>query len=138
MLFAPQKLCNSRRGVRRTFKKKSRVFLDYLKRQLDARLPAECSPQNFILRDDLLQHSLQPRNIQMSFDGDNALSDLRHAAFVNPTLTTVHLPLYEVGALACERMVERAHGKIDRVAEKLPTHLVVRESTAMAGNGAPA
>jgi LacI family transcriptional regulator len=58
--------------------------------------------------------------------------DLRHAAFVNPTLTTVHLPLYEVGALACERMIERAHGKIDRVAEKLPTHLVVRESTAMA------
>jgi DNA-binding LacI/PurR family transcriptional regulator len=62
--------------------------------------------------------------------------DLRHAAFVNPTLTTVHLPLYEVGALACERMVERVHGKLDRVAEKLPTHLVVRESTAMsAANG---
>ena len=47
-------------------------------------------------------------------------------------LTTVHLPLYEVGALACERMVERVHGKIDKVAETLPTHLVVRESTAMA------
>jgi DNA-binding LacI/PurR family transcriptional regulator len=58
--------------------------------------------------------------------------DLRHAAFVNPTLTTVHLPLYEVGALACERMIERVHGKLERVAEKLPTHLVVRESTAMA------
>jgi DNA-binding LacI/PurR family transcriptional regulator len=57
--------------------------------------------------------------------------DLRHAAFVNPTLTTVHLPLYEVGALACERMVERVHNKIDRVAEKLPTHLIVRESTSM-------
>jgi LacI family transcriptional regulator len=60
--------------------------------------------------------------------------DLRHAAFVNPTLTTVHLPLYEVGALACERMVERVHGKVDKVAETLPTHLVVRESTAMAPN----
>ena len=58
--------------------------------------------------------------------------DLRHAAFVTPTLTTVHLPLYEVGALACERLIERAHGKTDRVVEKLPTHLVVRESTAMA------
>ena len=58
--------------------------------------------------------------------------DLRHAAFVNPTLTTVHLPLYEVGVLACERMVERVHGKIDKVAETLQTHLVVRESTAMA------
>jgi DNA-binding LacI/PurR family transcriptional regulator len=58
--------------------------------------------------------------------------DLRHAAFVTPTLTTVHLPLYEVGALACERLIERAHGKTDRVTEKLPTHLIVRESTAMA------
>jgi LacI family transcriptional regulator len=63
--------------------------------------------------------------------------DLRHAAFVNPTLTTVHLPLYEVGVLACERMVERVHGKVDKVAETLPTHLVVRESTAMAPTNAP-
>ena len=61
-----------------------------------------------------------------------AYDNLRHAAFVTPTLTTVHLPLYEVGALACERLIERAHGKTDRVAEKLPTHLMVRESTAMA------
>jgi LacI family transcriptional regulator len=66
---------------------------------------------------------------QMSVVG---FDDLRHAAFVNPTLTTVHLPLYEVGALACERMIERVHGKVDHVAEKLPTHLVVRESTGMA------
>jgi len=57
--------------------------------------------------------------------------DLRHAAFVTPTLTTVHLPLYEVGALACERMIERAHGRTERVAERLPTHLIVRESTGM-------
>jgi DNA-binding LacI/PurR family transcriptional regulator len=66
--------------------------------------------------------------------------DLRHAAFVTPTLTTVHLPLYEVGALACERLIERAHGKGERVAEKLPTHLVVRESTGMVntGTGVPA
>lgn len=62
--------------------------------------------------------------------------DLRHAAFVNPTLTTVHLPLYEVGALACERMIERVHGNVERVAEKMPTHLVMRESTAMAPSGA--
>jgi LacI family transcriptional regulator len=57
--------------------------------------------------------------------------DLRHAAFVTPTLTTVHLPLYEVGALACERLIERAHGRTERIAERLPTHLIVRESTRM-------
>src|SRR5215207_11174772 len=66
--------------------------------------------------------------------------DLRHAAFVTPTLTTVHLPLYEVGALACERLIERAHGKSERVAERLPTHLIVRESTRMVNTstGVPA
>ena len=58
--------------------------------------------------------------------------DMHHAAFVNPSLTTVHLPLYQVGALACERLIERVHGKVERVAERLPSHLVVRDSTAMA------
>lgn len=58
--------------------------------------------------------------------------DLQQSAYVRPALTTVHLPLYEVGSLACERLIERIHGKTDRVAETLKTHLVVRESTAMA------
>lgn len=58
--------------------------------------------------------------------------DLRHSAFVNPALTTVHLPLYQVGMLACERMIERIRGRSEPVAETLSTHLVVRESTAMA------
>ena len=67
--------------------------------------------------------------------------DLKHAGFITPSLTTVHLPLYEVGVLACERLIERVHGNADRVAETLPTHLVVRESTALAktvSNGEPA
>ncbi len=58
--------------------------------------------------------------------------DLRHAAFVNPTLTTIHLPLYEVGSMAMERLVERIHGRAEPVREILPTHLVVRNSTALA------
>jgi LacI family transcriptional regulator len=58
--------------------------------------------------------------------------DLRHAAFVNPSLTTVHLPLYQVGSLATDRLIERIHGRREPVAEQLNTHLVVRDSTAMA------
>ncbi len=58
--------------------------------------------------------------------------DLQHAAFVNPTLTTIHLPLYEVGAMSLERLIERIHGRAEPVNETLPTHLVVRNSTAMA------
>ena len=58
--------------------------------------------------------------------------NMQHAAFVTPSLTTVHLPLYQVGALACERLIDRIRGRVERVAEVLPTHLVVRNSTAMA------
>ncbi|QQE12966.1 LacI family DNA-binding transcriptional regulator [Planctomycetota bacterium] len=63
--------------------------------------------------------------------------DIQYTAFVNPTLTTVHLPLYELGVLACERLVERIRGKSERVREVLPTHLVLRESTSLAASYAP-
>jgi hypothetical protein len=36
-----------------------------------------------------------------------------------------------VGALAVERLLDRVHGRAERVAESLATHLVVRNSTAM-------
>jgi DNA-binding LacI/PurR family transcriptional regulator len=76
--------------------------------------------------------------------------DISHTAYVHPSLTTVHVPLYQLGALACERLIERVRGtgtgaggggagggggggsKSDPVNDTLPTHLVVRDSTAMA------
>ena len=57
--------------------------------------------------------------------------DIQQMAFVNPSLTTVHLPLYEVGARACELLVQRVRGKTDRIAERLATHLVLRDSTSI-------
>ena len=62
--------------------------------------------------------------------------DLQQSAYVRPALSTIHLPLYETGSIACERLIERIHGKIDRVCETLPTHLVLRESTAIVRNEA--
>ena len=64
--------------------------------------------------------------------------DIRHTAYMNPALTTVHLPLYDCGARSCERLIERVRGRVDAVAETLPTHLVLRESTAMAKHGGAA
>jgi len=58
--------------------------------------------------------------------------DITHTAFVNPALTTVHLPLYEVGDRACARLIERVRGKTEHVSETLNTHLVIRESTGLA------
>ena len=58
--------------------------------------------------------------------------DIEHAAFVKPALTTVHLPLYEAGALACEKLINRINGNNEPIRAVLPTHLVVRNSTGMA------
>jgi LacI family transcriptional regulator len=78
-------------------------------------------------------HYLTRRGVRVPQDVSVVgFDDMQHAAFINPSLTTVHLPLYQAGALACERLVERVHGKVERVAERLPSHLVVRDSTAMA------
>ncbi|HVM59629.1 MAG TPA: LacI family DNA-binding transcriptional regulator [Verrucomicrobiae bacterium] len=54
--------------------------------------------------------------------------DIPQASFSIPGLTTVRQPLYEIGRMACERMVDLIHGKINRVREVLPVHLTVRES----------
>jgi len=57
--------------------------------------------------------------------------NIQYAAFVNPALTTIDTPLYDVGMLACERLIERVRGRTEPVAEVLPTHLVLRQSTAI-------
>jgi DNA-binding LacI/PurR family transcriptional regulator len=57
--------------------------------------------------------------------------DIQQMAFVNPSLTTVHLPLYEVGARACEMLVQRIRGKTQKVSERMPAHLVLRDSTSI-------
>jgi LacI family transcriptional regulator len=54
--------------------------------------------------------------------------DIPQASFAIPGLTTVHQPLYEIGKLACERMVELIHGKTSRVQEVIPIYLTIRES----------
>ena len=78
-------------------------------------------------------HLLHRRSVRVPEDVSLiGFDDLPQAAFVRPSLTTIHLPLYEVGRLACRRLVERVQGKLPAVAETLGTHLVVRDSTAMA------
>ncbi|XAM01638.1 substrate-binding domain-containing protein [Phycisphaeraceae bacterium D3-23] len=50
---------------------------------------------------------------------------------MNPTLTTINTPLYDAGAIACERLIDRIHGSKEPVGEQLATHLVLRQSTAI-------
>jgi LacI family transcriptional regulator len=58
--------------------------------------------------------------------------NIQYSAYINPALTTVNTPLYDVGTLACERLVDRIRGRKRPVSELLPTHLVLRDSTSMA------
>jgi LacI family transcriptional regulator len=59
--------------------------------------------------------------------------NLRHAAFLNPALTTVQLPLQQVGARACQRLIERINGQRQMAtSDYLPTHLILRSSSAIA------
>ncbi|MEM8494917.1 MAG: LacI family DNA-binding transcriptional regulator [Planctomycetota bacterium] len=76
---------------------------------------------------------LVPRDISVvGFDG------IAHGAYVNPSLTTVHLPLHEAGAQACERLINRIRADETGPASAttpprtLPTHLVLRGSTGLA------
>jgi len=81
-------------------------------------------------------YSLTRRGLRVPEDVSvTGFDDISHTAYVNPALTTVHVPLYEVGALACERLIERIRGRTDQVSDVLPTHLVVRDSTALARRG---
>lgn len=57
--------------------------------------------------------------------------NIQYAAFVTPGLTTVNTPLYDIGMLACEKLVDRIRGRKEPVAEVLPTHLVLRQSTSI-------
>lgn len=70
----------------------------------------------------------------LSVPGDLSIvgsDNIQYAAFVNPALTTVNTPLYDAGMLACERLIERIRGRKEPVAEVLPTHLVLRQSTGI-------
>lgn len=81
-------------------------------------------------------HLLDRRGIKVPADiSVVGFDDLQHAAFVIPSLTTIHLPLYEVGRRAFSELVDRIQNKKPRVAATLRTHLVVRDSTAMARGG---
>lgn len=78
-------------------------------------------------------HLLDRRGIRVPADiSVVGFDDLQHAAFVVPSLTTIHLPLYEVGRQAFGALMARIQNKSPAVAATLRTHLVVRDSTAMA------
>jgi LacI family transcriptional regulator len=59
--------------------------------------------------------------------------DPKSASLLNPSLTTIHQPLEDMGARAYQRIVQLIHGRTPSTTlELLPTSLIVRESTGIA------
>ncbi|MFI5262211.1 MAG: LacI family DNA-binding transcriptional regulator [Candidatus Limnocylindrales bacterium] len=56
--------------------------------------------------------------------------DVPLAAFIDPPLTTIHLPAFELGATAGQVLIERVRGGAVPAQTTLATNLVVRASTA--------
>jgi len=54
--------------------------------------------------------------------------DIPQAPYITPSLTTVRMPLYELGMRACERLVQLIRGQIDRCREVMPVELIHRSS----------
>ncbi len=55
--------------------------------------------------------------------------DIPTAAFTNPTLSTVHQPIFKKGTTAAELLVNAISGKEKQQKILLPTELILREST---------
>jgi DNA-binding LacI/PurR family transcriptional regulator len=60
------------------------------------------------------------------------VDDIPQAKFTVPGLTTIRHDLYQLGQLACERLIDLFQGKSTVVHELLPAQLIVRESTGRA------
>jgi LacI family transcriptional regulator len=64
-------------------------------------------------------------------------NDMPLSGFLNPPLTTVAIPQYEIGVAAAELVLSRISGAAEPQARLLPTELVTRESTAPPGGVRP-
>jgi DNA-binding LacI/PurR family transcriptional regulator len=72
----------------------------------------------------------------LSIPGDISVcgfDDIRHAADVVPSLSTVHVPIRSIGTIAVHRILQAISGKRDLIRRILiPTSLVIRDSIACA------
>ncbi len=94
-------------------------------------------PTAIVCGNDLLalgaMHQLQLQGLKVPDDVAVAgFNDFSFSAFVNPPLTTVRIPGYEIGRIAANRLIEYLEGTLDPATERrvvLPVELVLRGST---------
>lgn len=95
-------------------------------------------PTAFFATDDLLAWGAVQAAAELGLEVPGDLSvvgfnDDPLSAYVNPPLTTIRVPIFELGRVAARLLLERLHDPTTPVQHVLvPTHLVVRGSTAPA------
>lgn len=73
------------------------------------------------------------KSARVSVPGDVSVigcDDIHHGAFIDPKLTTIHTPLYELGQRACECLIDLIDGTSDSVREVHPVSLTLRNSVS--------
>jgi LacI family transcriptional regulator len=65
-----------------------------------------------------------------------SFNDNDFSAFLHPPLTTVHVPIREIGEQAGQLLLAQLRGEPAAAAEALPVHMVVRDSTGARGTTA--
>jgi LacI family transcriptional regulator len=56
------------------------------------------------------------------------------AAYLDPPLTTIHLPAFDLGVAAGRAILERSSGRPVKARTLLPTELIIRASTSPRAN----
>ena len=59
----------------------------------------------------------------------SGFNDFDFSAFVEPALTTVSLPVYEMGRAAAEVVIDRLEGKETPESRSFPVEVLLRDST---------
>lgn len=106
----------------------------------DQLLALEARPTAIIGGNDLMAigaiNRLQQRGLQVGQDiAVGGFDDIPLAAYVNPALTTIHQPIYDIGRKTCVMLIDIINGRLPSNTHVLLTPtLVVRDSS---GRGLP-
>ncbi len=98
-------------------------------------------PTAIVCSNDLMAigaiNRIQSRGLRAGLDiAIGGFDDIPLSAYVNPPLTTLHQPIYEIGRRACSMLIDIINGRMPDVLNVLLTpSLVVRASSGSAING---
>jgi LacI family transcriptional regulator len=108
---------------------------------VESLIELEPRPTAIVCSNDLMAigaiNRIQSRGLRAGLDiAIGGFDDIPLSAYVNPPLTTLHQPIYEIGRRACSMLIDILNGRMPDVLNVLLTpSLVVRASSGSTING---